>query len=332
MHPTFHLGIDFPACFTLLMVGCTLVVRLAHRDAARWGIDGNHLLDLSLVLLAAGIIGARVLHVVADESFEDYVHLCTDPFQVRGEPLPGKGKCNTDADCARAPAGYEVCNPAAGTCHQARDCLRAFKFWYGGLAYYGGLFLAIGAGIWYIRRKRMPLWRVGVMAGYAIPLGLVFGRTGCWLAGCCFGDVADPPLGIAFPAHSPAWEQHVQQGLIPRAAAESLPVIPTQLMEAAACLAIFAYGFFQQRKRRRFDGQIFFTSMMWYAVARFAIEFFRDDPRGGLLGLATSQWLGIPLFVFAAYMYRRESRRESLRRAAAAPPPASPPVAQPPLA
>jgi len=309
MHPTFHLGIDFPAYFTLLMVGYTLVVRLAHRDADRWGINGNQLLDLSLVLLAAGIIGARALHVIADESFEDYVHLCSDPFQVRGEPLPGNRKCKADADCERAPAGYEVCNPDAGTCHQPRDCLRAFKFWYGGLAYYGGLFLAIGAGIWYVRRKKMPLWRIGDMAGYAIPLGLVFGRAGCWLAGCCYGEVSTGPIGVAFPAHSPAWDQHLQQGLIARAATESLPVVPTQLMEAAACFAIFAYGYFFQRKRRRFDGQIFFTSMMWYAVARFVIEFWRDDPRGDFLGLATSQLLGVPLFAFAAFMYWRESRR-----------------------
>lgn len=309
MHPTFHLGLDFPAYFTLLMVGYTFVVRLAHRDAARWGIDGNHLLDLSLVLLAAGIIGARLLHVVADEQFEDYVNLCVDPMKVRGEPLPGNRRCATDADCSRAPPGYEVCNPSTGTCHQARDCLRAFKFWYGGLAYYGGLFLAIGAGIWFVRRKRMNLWRVGDMAGYAIPLGLVFGRTGCWLAGCCYGEVTDGPLGVAFPKRSPAWEAHVNEGLIGRGAPESLPVVPTQLLEAAACLAIFAYAYFWQRRRRRFDGQIFFTSMMWYSVARFVIEFWRDDPRGGLLGLSTSQLLGLPLFAFGAVMYVRESRR-----------------------
>ena len=309
MYPTFHLGIDFPAYFTLLMVGYVLVVRLAVRDGERSGLNPNDLLDLSLVLLAAGIIGARALHVIADEQFDDYVHLCTDPFLVRGEPMRGHKKCSDDTDCARAaPQGYEVCNKETGLCHQARDCLRAFKFWYGGLAYYGGLFLAIPVGIWFVRRRKMPVWKVGDLAGYAIPLGLVFGRTGCLLAGCCYGEVTDSVLGIQFPAHSPAWDQHVQDGLIARSSQYSLPVMPTQPMEAIACLLIFLFTYFYLRPRRRFDGQVFFTSMMLYAVARFVIEFFRADPRGELLGLSTSQLLGIPLFAFGAVMYYRGAR------------------------
>lgn len=314
MYPTFHLGIDFPAYFTLLMVGYTILILIAHRDCFRDGINGNDFLDLAMVMITAGILGARALHVVADEQLDYYVNLCVAPLEVKGQTLPKGAKCTSDAQCAEKELG-ELCHPTAGTCHQGRDCLRAFKFWYGGLAYYGGLGLAIPIGFWFIRRRRMPFWKVSDLAGYGIPLGLVFGRAGCFLAGCCFGERSDSACAMSFPAWSPAWEQHVDQHLIAKSATESLPVYPTQLWEGGACLAIFLFAYFWLRRRKSFDGQVFFVSMMLYAVARFVIEYWRDDPRGGLLGLSTSQWLGIPLFAWCAFMYWQQ-RRKMLRAAA----------------
>ena len=305
MHDTFMIfGIPFPAYFTLLMGGYTFLIWIAHRDTPRLGIDGNHFLDMAMIAITAGIIGARLLHVAADGYAMDYVHLCTDPFEVKGESLSKGKKCTTDAECVPlATRGYDTCDPSTGICHQARDCLRPFKFWYGGLTYYGGLALAAGMSIWFIRRRKMPMWKVCDLAGYGIPLGLVFGRMGCFLSGCCFGTLADPPFGLAFPSHTPPWDHHLELGLISKVATESLPVYPTQLWEAIACAGIFAYLYFWRRLRSRFDGQLFFTYCMLYAVARFVIEFWRDDARGGLLGLSTSQWLGVPLFAFGAIMW-----------------------------
>lgn len=308
VHDTFTiLGIDFPAYFTFLMLGYTFVVLLAHRDTPRLRIDGNHLLDLAMLLIIAGLLGARLLHVVADGQFDEYVHLCTDPLATRGELLPKGLPCATDAQCVEASRGA-LCHPQKGTCHSGRDCLRAFKFWYGGLTYYGGLALAAAVGLWFIRWRRMPLRRVADLAGYGIPLGLVFGRLGCFLAGCCYGARAEA-CGVAFPAGSPAWQHHLDAGWITRQASHSLPVHVTQLWEAGACLAIFAYVYFWRRTRQRFDGQSFAWSCMAYAVARFVIEFWRDDPRGDWWGLATSQWLGIPLFAIGAWLYWRGWRR-----------------------
>lgn len=307
MFPTFDLGfIEFPAYFTFLMVGYTFVVLLAHRDVLkRGGVDGNRLLDLALVMIIAGIVGARLLHVVADGYWDDYRNLCVAPLLVKGETLDKGAKCTSDEDCIAAEKG-ELCHPEKGTCH-AQDCLRAFKFWYGGLVYYGGLALAVPLGIWFVRRFGMPVWKVGDLAGYAIPLGLVFGRMGCFLSGCCWGDVCPTSGhgGLIFPRGSPAWDSHVAEGLISRAATESLPVYPTQLWEAIGCLAIFAYLYYWRRTRARFDGQLFFTFLMQYAVLRFVIEYWRADPRGDLLGLSTSQLIGIPMFAYGAFMYWR---------------------------
>jgi phosphatidylglycerol:prolipoprotein diacylglycerol transferase len=38
-------------------------------------------------------------------------------------------------------------------------------------------------------------------------------------------------------------------------------------------------------RRKRFDGQVLIAYGIIYSIVRFIIEFFRDDPRGNLLGL-----------------------------------------------
>ena len=313
MHPTFHLGpLDFPAYFTLLTIGYMAATLLAWREAWKVeGVDPNKFLDLAIVLLIAGLLGARLLHVIADGHFWDYVYLCIDPMETTGRALRSGRECTADAQCVDAKLG-EYCKLAAGTCHQARDCLRAIKIWYGGLAFYGGLFLAIFAGIWYIRRNRdrLMFWRVADLAGFGIALGLVFGRIGCWLGGCCFGGVTSHDHGVLFPRFSPAWDRHVELELISRAAQEPLPVWPTQLWHVAANFAIFVITYAWFKKWRRYDGQVFWVFMVLYAVSRFVLEFWRDDHRGIWLGgtLSTSQILGIPVILAAVWIMRRLSR------------------------
>jgi len=313
MHPTFHLGpLDFPAYFTLLTIGYMLATLVAWRESWKVeGVDPNKFLDLAIVLLIAGLLGARLLHVVADGHFWDYVYLCIDPMETTGRTLRSGRLCTTDTQCVDAKLG-EFCNLAQGTCHQARDCFRAIKIWYGGLAFYGGLFLAIPAGVWYMRRHkdRLKFWKVADLAGFGIALGLVFGRIGCWFAGCCFGGVSAHDHGVIFPRFSPAWDRHVELDLITRAAHDHLPVWPTQLWHVIANFSIFAITYLWYKKWRKYDGQVFWVFMVLYAVSRFILEFWRDDHRGIWLGgtLSTSQILGIPVILAAIWIMRRLKR------------------------
>lgn len=306
MHPSFDLGvIQLPAYFTLLMVGFTLAILLAHAEGLRKGMDGNSILDLGLLMLACGLIGARILHIFADGQFMDYVHLCTDPGQVPGLAL-GPGVHCADADqCVRAGLG-DLCEASSGLCRQQQDCLRVFKIWYGGYAYYGGFLLAVPTGLWFLRRRRMSMWQVADLAGWAIALGLVFGRVGCLLAGCCFGETTDAASGLAFPKYSPAWDKQVHLHQIAASASQSLPVHPTQLYEALACAAIFGICLWRYRKGPRFDGQIFFLFMLLYALFRFSVEFLRADDRGEWFGLfSTSQLISLPLFAWSGWVLWR---------------------------
>jgi phosphatidylglycerol:prolipoprotein diacylglycerol transferase len=73
---------------------------------------------------------------------------------------------------------------------------------------------------------------------------------------------------------------------------------PTQLYESFSMLIVFCFLLWLHR-HRRFGGQVILVYALVYATIRFVIEFFRDDPRGDILGLttltglSTSQLIGI---------------------------------------
>lgn len=307
MHPTFELGpLDFPAYFTFLTIGYLLAVLLAWRESFKLpDMDPNKVLDLSILMLITGLLGARILHVLADGHLQDYINLCLDPFKVEGKGLPRGVPCISDAECVTASKGG-LCDVTTGLCHPARDCLRTIKIWYGGLAFYGGLLLCIPIGIWYILRNkgRLALWTMADLAGFGIALGLIFGRIGCWFSGCCFGEVTNHPMGVTFPKYSPAWDRHIERELITRAAETPLPVIPTQLVHVIANASIFIFCYWMFKKWRKFEGSVFWTFMLLYGISRFVIEWYRDDHRGVWLGdmLSTSQLLGIPVIIGASIM------------------------------
>ena len=74
------------------------------------------------------------------------------------------------------------------------------------MTYYGGLLAASVTGIYLLRRDRFPVWKGIDLAALGIPLGLGFGRMGCLLAGCCFGQPTQGPMALIFPSYSPASE------------------------------------------------------------------------------------------------------------------------------
>jgi phosphatidylglycerol---prolipoprotein diacylglyceryl transferase len=323
MHSVFRIGpLDFPAYFTLLTVGLALAILLAWHRSPRVGINPDRFLDLGLLMVVTGVIGARLLHVLADGLFWDYVHLCTDPLQVKGFRLPSGRPCASASECAALSLG-ELCHPEQGTCHPGRDCLRALKVWYGGLSYYGGLLLSIPVGIAYVLKHRMGVWRVADLVGYSIPLGLFFGRMGCWFAGCCFGSPTTSGFAVRYNPGSPAFEQQRQAGLVAIDALHSLPTIPAQLISAGFNFGIFLVCYFIVYPRRKYHGATFWWFLLLYGACRFAIEGFRSDDRGLWLGslISTSQLIAIPMVLVALCMMYRGRRRYPLSKYPVSEPP-----------
>jgi phosphatidylglycerol:prolipoprotein diacylglycerol transferase len=142
-----------------------------------------------------------------------------------------------------------------------------------------------------------------------MPLGLFFGRIGCFLGGCCFGLPSHSPLAVSFPAGSAASYEQAEAGLLADKNLPSLPVHPTQLYEAIGCLVIALCLLVWCLPRKRFEGQVMLQFLSAYAVLRFAIEWLRADDRGSLFGLSTSQLIGAVIVLACACAWRPLARR-----------------------
>jgi phosphatidylglycerol:prolipoprotein diacylglycerol transferase len=303
--------LPFPSYFVLLLTGFLFATVMGAVWARRVGQNPDVIVDLGLATLLAGIVGSRLLHVLADGYFWDYVHLCTDPSKVEWHVT--RQQC-LDEYRGMYDAARMVCRPVE------RDCLAWARFYAGGLTYYGGFAAASLAAFSMLRTDKFPFWKAADMAGLVIPVGLAFGRMGCLFAGCCFGKVTEGPWSMVFPPGSPASDAHYKERLLPMPGLPSLSVHPTQLYEAAFALALAAVLILHLHGRKRYDGHVFVVFVASYALGRFVLEFFRADDRGGVLGLSTSQWLGIGFALAALRVHQRLSRPAPV-------PPAVPPTA-----
>ena len=171
-----------------------------------------------------------------------------------------------------------------------------------GGVFYGGLILAVGVALWYIRRIGLPLWTTCDVFAPGIALGHVVGRFGCLFAGCCYGKPTTLPWGITFT--DPFAAANVGTPL-------NQPLHPTQLYEAGAELLILGVLLASERKDRPFPGRTFWLYMLLYAISRFIIEFFRGDERGMVGIFSTSQFISVLLAPLAVVMLVYLSRRRS---------------------
>lgn len=154
----------------------------------------------------------------------------------------------------------------------AKPLWEIFMVQRGGLVFYGGLIGSSLACILYTRLKKLPLWKVADILAPSVALGHAFGRLGCLMNGCCYGRACDLPWAVHFPA------AHETQGA---------GVHPTQIYESLLNFSLyFALVWFHRRKK--FDGQVFASYLIGYAVLRAFVESFRGDyPVHYLNGWAT---------------------------------------------
>jgi phosphatidylglycerol---prolipoprotein diacylglyceryl transferase len=138
-------------------------------------------------------------------------------------------------------------------------------------------------------------------------VGVTLGRLGCFLNGCCYGAVCDHAWAVRFPAESHAWIAQVEAGILPPAAAWSLPVHPTQLYAAGAGLLILivlsvAFSF------RRRDGEIMALVMILYSLTRWPIESLRGDEQALFMGMTLSQNISVGLLLMGLLLWVRLGR------------------------
>jgi phosphatidylglycerol---prolipoprotein diacylglyceryl transferase len=269
--------LDFPVnTYGLLLaisflVGMYVMAKQAERD----GLNVNRVYDLGLWVLGSALIGSKLLMVVTE--WENYRDNLKGLFSL--------------------------------------DFLRSAG------VFYGGFLGALIASVIVMRIYKLDWWRTADAFAPGIIIGQAIGRLGCFSAGCCWGKPTDGICGVHFSergheltsvptkvsdltdlAQRGFWEQKLGDLSAP------LHLHPVQLYEVGAAILIFVILLVMARKRK-FHGQIVLAYAMLYAVARFMIEFWRDDPRGGLLALSTSQFIAAVIFVgsLIAYIYRAKN-------------------------
>lgn len=182
--------------------------------------------------------------------------------------------------------------------------LVSLDFLRSGGVFYGGFVAAVLAGYFLIRRYKLPWWKTADAFAPGIALGNAIGRQGCFAAGCCWGKPTAMPWGVEFT------EAGHQVTGVPL----GVHLHPTQLYESFGALLIFFFLLWLHR-RRQFSGQVILFYGVLYAVMRFTIEIFRDDPRGDiaglttLTGLSTSQMLSLIVGSVALIVLIRRWRR-----------------------
>ena len=151
---------------------------------------------------------------------------------------------------------------------------------FSGFVVYGGIIAATIIMLIYSKIKKVDFFEY---IDYIIPhVAIVqgFGRIGCFLAGCCYGAETTSPLGVVFP-----------EGSI---APAGIRLWPTQLFSAAGNFVIagilFLAVYVIKIKKK---GNICVLYLILYSIGRFLVEFLRNDARGSVGALSTSQFIAI---------------------------------------
>lgn len=144
---------------------------------------------------------------------------------------------------------------------------------------------------------------------FALPTlaALMIHRIGCFLAGCCWGDVISHEhsgafesqvqttsflqgiaQGVQYPPGSLPYDQHLAMGMIDTGALASLPVYPVQLYEAGLLLVLILL---LQRVpwKSSVRGTLAVITVCSYAFMRFFIEYLRADGHIVLGNLTVTQ-------------------------------------------
>jgi phosphatidylglycerol:prolipoprotein diacylglycerol transferase len=150
-----------------------------------------------------------------------------------------------------------------------------------------GAFAGVPLCVWaFCRWRGVPAARLFDHLGVVAPFWHVFGRFGCFLAGCCHGRPTDVPWAVVFrdprSLVRPEWL--------------GVPLHPAQLYEAFgnALIALLLYRLLLKTERSR-PGLVAAAYLAAYGAERFFLEFYRGDTVPFALGLTAGQALGLCL-------------------------------------
>ncbi|MBU1298632.1 MAG: prolipoprotein diacylglyceryl transferase [Bacteroidetes bacterium] len=185
----------------------------------------------------------------------------------------------------------------------------------GGLTFYGGFILATAVIIIYLKKKKVPVFKITDAAAPGLMIGYGIARIGCHLSGD--GDYGVPtnlpwamsyekgtyPPSVAFKDFPEIVEKYGVKGVVP----DNILVHPTPLYELIAAAFLF-FILWKLRKKFAADGKLFMTYLIFSGSERLLVEFIRINPKI-LYGLSEAQIISIVLMIIGftglAYLKRK---------------------------
>jgi phosphatidylglycerol:prolipoprotein diacylglycerol transferase len=224
----------------------------SRRSRERTQLTVEQAQELIVYAMLGVIIGGRVVFLIAD---------MLTPVSAGGHP-----------------ASYYAQNP-----------LEIIAIWHGGMAFHGGFAGAI-VGTWlFVRRARIPFFRLADEMVVWVPLAIATTRCVNFINDELPGRLTTSPIGI----HFPNFEGYRY---------------PSQLFEAAGMLAfVLPIVWLVHGWRNRRDGAVFWSFVAAYGLVRTIVEFYRE-PGIVFLGLTAAQYLTLAMLVLGVVMVWRVQR------------------------
>lgn len=229
----FYVGSFFIAFYgVIIAIGMLVGVTFILKEAVRVGFDEDKFLDVCIITIIVGVIGARLYYVLfAWDYYKD-------------------------------------------------NLLSIFNIRQGGLAIYGGVLAGIACVAVLCKIRKYELLKVLDVCIIGVVIGQIFGRWGNFFNREVFGQYTDGLFAMLLPLNSVRSQLDVTPemltNLVQIEGVDYISVHPTFLYESLWNLGLLIIMLLM-RKKKKFDGQIFFTYLVGYGLGRFWIEGIRTD-------------------------------------------------------
>ncbi len=186
--------------------------------------------------------------------------------------------------------------------HFIRQPWIVVQVWKGGMASHGGMIGLAAAMALFARQHKVPFLRLTDAIACVAPFGLFFGRIANFINGELWGRVTAVRWAVVFPQeagldsshpHFDAWvAASLQSG-------ELQPRHPSQLYQAVLEGLLLAVALLVLRRSRwaRTPGRLSGAFLGLYALARFAMEFFREPEIVHFGWLSQGQLLSVAILL-----------------------------------
>jgi prolipoprotein diacylglyceryltransferase len=124
----------------------------------------------------------------------------------------------------------------------------------------------------YLLNFKYPVWDT---VAFAFPAAVSVQTIGCFFYGCCFGKPSSLPWAVQYPVMSLAHYHQFNSGLITNNDLYSLPIHPVQLYGLFGGILVILLVM-RFRRYWKADGSLLLSSVIFFALMRFGLEFFRD--------------------------------------------------------